>query len=620
MSRMLLTLRHNMTLEADVALAQAEIAAICHLSPSAVRMLNSSAELHSWLLANTVLPETIEYCFITRTSRRNGTTALTIEEATQEQFCDVIERAAFIQEALLIDSPCELKCSPLIHSLARVRAISPTCNVARGIPIATMLEYSATLVFRRDRVGSVSKALDTLVELLLNRSRPPANIELHLHDALVAKKTTLYLSHELHLYKGKFFPRLVHSLINRYASPQSTGLVCDPFAGSGTALLEASLLGYQSVGIDVDPTSVLISQHKTALDSVNCEELQRVCESMQAATRERQPSLFFEEPGYSLVEWERYIVRVPEPMRYRLAKRGNEEGYDLLGEIENDSAKALCLIAQVPAHLQSLFRVCLSHALTKKIRLRFVGIGNGRFTFDVAKTRVLDMFLTKAYHMLATAEAFDWLNQRGVHLGEIQVHRDSATHLDEIVQPGSVDLVVTSPPYIPASSGREHYARARAIPLVLTGAATVDELEELDRQFIGEMSGQVVGTPDIQDMPEAVRRTLSFLSGDAQRLPKYLPTLQYYRDIREVLRKVRRALSEDGCALFVVAQSHTFYVHKTKSVLHTVEAARAICEIGEQVGLRVAEIIDVPLAKSGGLNARPRSTDAYAEAVIVFRR
>jgi len=70
--------------------------------------------------------------------------------------------------------------------------------------------------------------------------------------------------------------------------------------------------------------------------------------------------------------------------------------------------------------------------------------------------------------------------------------------------------------------------------------------------------------------------------------------------------------------LFVVADSHTFYIHKTKEILHSVEATGAICEIGEQIGLRVREVIQVPLQKSGGLNARPRSTDEYSEAVVVF--
>lgn len=87
------------------------------------------------------------------------------------------------------------------------------------------------------------------------------------------------------------------------------------------------------------------------------------------------------------------------------------------------------------------------------------------------------------------------------------------------------DLIITSPPYIPASSDREHYARARAIPLVFSGAATVEDLDGLDALFIGEMSAQTDTLYLEEGMPLAIRRTLEFLRTDKQRAPKYLPIL-----------------------------------------------------------------------------------------------
>lgn len=611
MSTLLLTLRHNINLESDVALAQAEVSALCGLPVDSIKLIASAKELTRW----TDKLDGLESRFLTRSLRANGTVGFFINRAKCSQFKSIIEQAAFVQEALLVGCGA-IEASPLLQHLSRARKVAKDrCNL-RGVPVATMLEYSASFVFRREKVGNIAVALEALAEYLLDEIKPPSNLAEHIRTAIQAKKTTLYLSHELHLYKGKFFPRLVHSLINRYG--HSGGLIADPFVGSGTSLLEAALLGHDSVGLDVDPTSVLISQHKTVLADVDPNELLEVCAAMQATVVVKQNKLSFDGRTCNITDWKNHLVEVPEPMRYRLKKRGNEEGYDLLGDIENDSAIALTLTSQVPQHLQSLFKVCLSHALTKKIRLRFVGIGNGRFTFDVAKVRVLEMFLKKAYHMLAIAEAFAWLKWCGLKLGEVTVHRESALNLNTVLPPRSVDLLLTSPPYIPASSGREHYARARAIPLVLTGAATVEDLELLDQNFIGEMSGQGVHANGSQPMPPKVARTLEFLNNDEQRRPKHLPTLQYYFDIRKVLRNVRETLTEGGKALFVVADSHTFYVHKTKEILHSVDATGAICEVGEQVGLRVKEVIRVPLQKSGGLNARPRSTDEYSEAVVVF--
>jgi hypothetical protein len=613
MSTLLLVLRHNISLESDVALAQAEIATLCNLPVESIHRISSTKELANW---NEKL-DGVETRFINRLPRVKGMVGFWIDGACGPHFRKIIEQAAFIQEAILIDS-CKVEQSPVMQRFTRSREISKNHYNVRGLPISAVLEYSSPLVSRRDKVGNVATALEALTEFLLDETSLPSPLAEHVRSALLAKKTTLYLSHELHLYKGKFFPRLVHSLINRYG--HQGGLIADPFAGSGTALLEAALLGHDSVGLDVDPTSVLISQHKTVLAHVDPAELLEVCAAMQAAAEEQQTKLVFDNRTYDISHWQSHLVQVPEPMRYRLNKRGNEEGYNLLGDLERDAAIALTLISQIPVHLQSLFKVCLSHALTKKIRLRFVGIGNGRFTFDVAKVGVLELFLKKTYHMLAIAEAFSWLRWCGLQLGNVTVHRESALNMNQVLPQHSVDLVITSPPYIPASSGREHYARARAIPLVLTGAATIEELELLDQNFIGEMSGQGVHANGSQPMPPKVQRTLEFLTNDEQRRPKHLPTLQYYFDIRKVLRNVQETLTENGKALFVVASSHTFYIHKTKEILHSVDATGAICEIGEQAGLEVENVIAVPLQKSGGLNARPRSTDEYSEAVVVFKR
>jgi DNA modification methylase len=619
MTHSLFTLRHNIVVENDVSLAEEEIRAIARVHDGVISRLASLATVKAWLSARVSDADGLVYRFITKTPKRKGIMAFAMEGITPAVFQSIIRRAAFLQEAVLVGPSPHLDRGFSLPQLTRTIRLAGGELLTIGVPLATILEYSAPLVFQRERVGSISVALTALLEFLLDGSPPPSALTSHLQRAIRAKKTTLYLSHELHLYKGKFFPRLVHGLINRFAPPKSDGVVCDPFAGSGTALLEASLLGYRSVGLDVDPTAVLISRHKTSLANVNYQELLDVCTGIQRVLGEGQPNLFAVGNDYDAIPAPGDRVAVPEPMRSRLKKRGTEEGDDLLGEIEGDSAVARRLISQVPLHLRSLFRVCLSHALTKKIRLRFVGIGNGRFTFDVAKARVLDLFLRKTHHMLAIAEVFDWARRLGLRLGDVEVHQASALDIASICEPGTVDLILTSPPYIPASSGREHYARARAIPLVLTGAASIQELEEIDHRFVGEMSGTPSDLDETAQLPDSVSRTLRFLEQDDQRRPKHLPTLRYYLDMRRVLEQVGRVLSPEGVALFVVASSHTFYIHRTRQILHTVDSVRAIADLGRNVGLNPVQMIVVPLHKSGGLNARPRSTDEYSEAVVVFR-
>lgn len=66
--------------------------------------------------------------------------------------------------------------------------------------------------------------------------------------------------HRLHPYLGKFIPQLVEIFLRKY---QPT-LVYDPFAGSGTTLVEANALGIDSIGTDISAFNVLLSRVKTA--------------------------------------------------------------------------------------------------------------------------------------------------------------------------------------------------------------------------------------------------------------------------------------------------------------------------------------------------------------------
>jgi hypothetical protein len=68
--------------------------------------------------------------------------------------------------------------------------------------------------------------------------------------------------HRLHPYLGKFVPQLAEAFIQRYAKPGD--LVWDPFAGSGTTLVEANAFGARAGGSDISAFNCLLSRVKTA--------------------------------------------------------------------------------------------------------------------------------------------------------------------------------------------------------------------------------------------------------------------------------------------------------------------------------------------------------------------
>jgi hypothetical protein len=68
--------------------------------------------------------------------------------------------------------------------------------------------------------------------------------------------------HRLHPYLGKFIPQLVEELLRRHVA--AGGRVLDPFAGSGTTLVQALESGDAASGIDLAAFNCLLMRVKTA--------------------------------------------------------------------------------------------------------------------------------------------------------------------------------------------------------------------------------------------------------------------------------------------------------------------------------------------------------------------
>ena len=81
-------------------------------------------------------------------------------------------------------------------------------------------------------------------------------------------------THGFHKYPAKFIPHIPKWAINKYLTGLKRKTILDPFCGSGTTLVEGLLAGHNVIGIDIDPLSCLISKVKTT--NINASELNEV--------------------------------------------------------------------------------------------------------------------------------------------------------------------------------------------------------------------------------------------------------------------------------------------------------------------------------------------------------
>ena len=224
--------------------------------------------------------------------------------------------------------------------------------------------------------------------------------------------------HRLHPYLGKFIPQLVEALLRRYLPVG--GRVLDPFAGSGTTLVQALESGLHATGADVAAFNCLLMDVKTRRYNVFAleRELRQACA--------RAPDLSAGRPPPYVRDW-----FAPQAAAELLAFRG------VIDEFEHEDVLRVVLA-----------RAARSARLTTHFDLDFPRAPQ-RGEYWCHKHRRICRPVERARHFVdryaldtvARIKVFARVRARRV-TAEV-VHGDSRTLAFE----GPFDGIVTSPPY-----------------------------------------------------------------------------------------------------------------------------------------------------------------------------
>ncbi|MBQ6409734.1 modification methylase [Candidatus Saccharibacteria bacterium] len=86
-------------------------------------------------------------------------------------------------------------------------------------------------------------------------------------------------THGMFKYPCKFIPEIPRWGIKKYSHKNT--VVFDPFAGSGTSLLEANIHGYNALGTEIDDVAILLTKVKTKkLSKKQIKELKKIQEEL----------------------------------------------------------------------------------------------------------------------------------------------------------------------------------------------------------------------------------------------------------------------------------------------------------------------------------------------------
>lgn len=97
----------------------------------------------------------------------------------------------------------------------------------------------------------------------VNESSVREGLKLEAIDWSFASRARAHPIEAIHPYPAKFIGEIPRALMSALPCPPGT-FVFDPFAGSGTTLMEAQRMGLPTVGVDLNPIACLISRVKTS--------------------------------------------------------------------------------------------------------------------------------------------------------------------------------------------------------------------------------------------------------------------------------------------------------------------------------------------------------------------
>lgn len=222
----------------------------------------------------------------------------------------------------------------------------------------------------------------------------------------------------IHPYPAKFPVDLALDYISRYTSEGDT--VYDPFVGSGTTLLAARVLERTACGTDVNHIAILISEFKllslTPTDIANLADFISLFEKNASGLVKTVEKFYYPSINHWFCQ---DAVSVLSAIKSEIVK------------INNSNLKVFCNL---------VFSSIINTASNQESDTRYAAIDKPNLNTQY----IIDIFIKKFKSTLALYEKFyaniGNKNNCSVTLADSQ-------YCNKIIQPGSVDLILTSPPY-----------------------------------------------------------------------------------------------------------------------------------------------------------------------------
>jgi SAM-dependent methyltransferase len=439
---------------------------------------------------------------------------------------------------------------------------------------------------------------------------------------ILTKQSTRYSAHGLHEYKGKFHPHIVRAIGNLLKLPDDAW-VLDPFCGSGTCLLECAHVGWNAVGIDLNPLGVFISNAKLQALSVPLNALKEQVEELADRLQKRFRHVNFSK-AFSLLA----IRRLRRSRRFVLPNRPYLDQWfppSVLVQLECIEEEIRRLKSD---EVRNIARVVLSDGLRSA---SWQDPGDLRIR---RRKQILENYPVVLSFVTALNQRVDSVVRARTIVGTVRgtqraVLSDSRHGLGKDIvclmgKKPAFDCIITSPPYATALP----YIDTQRLSLAFLGLLSQKDIRKAETMLIGNREitqserileeAQIEGASNL--LPKEVLKLCRYMQKQAGRplngfRRQNMPALvfRYFRDMREVFISLLPLVRPGGSFALVVGSNRTTLGGEEFKI----DTPQLLGLVAKHVGWKLIEIIPLDAYQRFALHRKNSITN---EALVILRR
>lgn len=418
--------------------------------------------------------------------------------------------------------------------------------------------------------------------------------------------------HNIYSYPAKIYPYIPLFFLSTDELCPSDGIVLDPFAGSGTVLLESLINPFykRSVfGVELNPIGRLISKAKTT--SLDIESTERFLTKLKYFYKNKKNH---DLPQFSNISlwFSRNAIKELSKLKYAIETINCPNDLkDLLwlclAKVVRKVSKADPYIP--PPVLLKINKYKKSPDKYQKVKTLMFQNENPAVwkifekTFNDNLKQIRSLSNIKKDSRESIKAELIWDDARRIKKGAMNIKGMICKDNASLFLANSIDFIITSPPYLTA----QKYIRTNKLELLWLGIEE-KELRELDHETIGT---EKISIKDVKMIDKigvnSIDNLITWAFSKSSR--RAASVHKYFKDMQLVIKEMYRVLRKNSYAVLVVGNN--------KVLGKTVDTYRLLTDLALREGFKEILILKDNIRGRGMITKRHNSGGLIKQEFII---